>query len=97
VIARNPDNAQLGELVQVRTHRNKHLLAALVLYVQPIVSFFAGYWLGAALFSAGKVTGCIALALGIGVSAVYDRRTASKRGSGYTVMKYPQNIYKGDN
>lgn len=97
VIARNPDNAQLGELVLVQIHRNKILLAALVLFIQPIVSFFAGYWLGSALCSAGRVTACVALALGIGVSLVYDRWTASKRGSGYTVIKYPQNIYKGDN
>ena len=97
VIARNPCNAQLGELVLVRTHRNKLLLAALVLFIQPIVSFFAGYWLGSALCGTGKVTGCVALTLGIGVSLVYDRWTASKRGSGYTVIKYPQNIYKGDN
>ena len=97
VIARNPDQAQLGELVLVRAHRDKFLLAALMLLFQPIVSFFAGYWLGVWFFNTGKVTGSLALVLGIGVSLIYDRRIASKRGSGYTVIKYPQNINKGDN
>lgn len=89
VIARNPEGAQPGELVLVHSHPGKVLLAALMLFVLPIVGFFAGYWIGTAIWNTGKLTGCCALALGMAAGGVYDRRIASKRGSGYTVMKYP--------
>jgi hypothetical protein len=97
LIAQNPDSAQLGELVLVRTNKHKMLLAALMLFVLPIVCFFAGYRIGMALFGAGKVAGGLAFAFGIGISLVYDRHIGSKPGSGYRVIKYPQNINKGDN
>ena len=93
LIARNPEGALPGELVLIRSYPERVLLAILMLFV----SFFAGYWIGAVLWNAGRVTGCIALALGIGAALAYDRCAASKRGSGYTVIKYPQNIYQGDN
>lgn len=88
---------QLGELVLVRHHPGKVLMAALMMPVLPLVCFFTGYWLGGLLWSAGKIAGCMAMALGIVIGSVYNRRIASKRGSGYTLMKYPQNINKGDN
>lgn len=97
VIARNPEGARPGELVRIRTRPAGVLLAALMLLILPVASFFAGYWLGAAFCDAGKVTGCIAFTFGIVIGLAYDRRFASKPGSGYTVLKYPQNINKGDN
>lgn len=97
LIARNPGGAQPGELVLVRSHSGKVFLAALILYILPIAVFFLGYWAGTVWWNAGRTVGCIAFAVSIGVALVYDRHTASKRGSGYTVIKYPQNIDKGDN
>jgi hypothetical protein len=93
VIARNPSGADPGELVLIRTRPGKMLLAVWMLLLQPIVSFFAMYWLGA-MFDAGKPAGCIAFAVSVCIGFVYDRCAASKRGSGYTVIRYPQNINK---
>ena len=93
MIAQNPSGADPGELVLIRTRPGKMLLAAWMLLLQPIVSFFAMYWLGT-VFGAGKPAGGIAFAVSICVGVIYDRRAASKRGSGYTVIRYPQNINK---
>ena len=97
LIAQNPAGAEPGELVLVRTNRNKMLLAALMLYLIPVLCFFGGYWFGIQLYSTGKITGCMAFLAGLGASLIYDRCVASRRGSGYTIVKYPQNINKGDN
>ena len=92
VIARNPEGAGLGELVLVQHCPKQFLLAVLMLFAFPIAGFFAGYWIGMVLWNAGKVFGCIALALGVGAAVIYDRHTASQPGSGYTLIRYPQNI-----
>lgn len=87
LIAQNPEGAKPGELVRVHPHRSKVLMAALMLFALPVAGFFAGYWIGAVLWNVGRLTGCCGLALGMAAGAVYDRRIASKRGSGYTVMR----------
>lgn len=87
LIAQNPEGAQPGELVQVRACPGKVLMAVLMLFTLPIAGFFAGYWIGAVLWNAGRLTGCCILAFGMVAGAVYDRRIASKRGSGYTVIR----------
>lgn len=97
LVARNPEGALPGELVLVRPRRRQLLMAWLMLFALPIVGFFTGYWIGRIIWNAGRFTGCIALALGIGAALIYDRRIASKPGSGYTVVRYPQIINKGDN
>lgn len=93
MIARNPSGAAPGELVLIRTRPGKMLLAAWMLLLQPVVSFFAMYWLGSA-FNAGKIAGCIAFGVSVCIGVIYDRCAASKPGSGYTVIRYPQNINK---
>lgn len=97
VVAANPQGAEPGELVLVRSRSGKVLMAAWMLYILPVVLFFAGYWLGAALWNMGAVTGCAAFALGVGTAVIYDRLAASKAGSGYVIFRYPQTIEKGDN
>lgn len=97
LIAQNPEGALLGELVLVRSRLRPMLLTVLMLLVLPIAGFFTGYWIGAVLWNAGKLTGCLAYALCIGAAVIYDRHTASRPGSGYTLIRYPQNINKGDN
>lgn len=92
MIARNPEGALPGELVQIRSRQLQMLKAVLMLLVLPVAGFFTGYWVGTVLWNAGKFVGCIALALGIGTAVIYDRSAASEPGSGYTVVRYPQNI-----
>ena len=87
IIARNPEGALPGELVQIRVRPGAFLLAALILYLLPVAAFFALYWAGNRWCNAGGAAGCVALAIGTGVALVYDRHAASKRGSGYTVTR----------
>ena len=93
MIAQNPSDADPGELVLIRTLPGKMLLTAWMLLLQPIVSFFAMYWLGT-VFGAGKPAGCISLAVSICIGLIYDRCAASKPGGGYVIIRYPQNINK---
>ena len=97
LLAENPEGAEPGELVLVRAHLSKMLLAAMMLLVLPAAGFFGGHWLGTLVFGTGKMAGCVGLVMGIVIGYIYDRCVASKPGSGYTLMKYPQNINKGDN
>ena len=95
LLAANPENAQPGELVLVRS-RPRWLLPV-VLYLLSVPGFFAGYWLGALLWHAGPVTGCLVCVACTVVAVIYDRCKVSGRESGYIIVRYPQNINKGDN
>ena len=91
MIARNPSGADPGELVLIRTRPGKMLLAVWMLLLQPIVSFFAMYWLGA-MFDVGKPAGCIAFAVSACIGFVYDRCAASTRGSGAPGRRERQDV-----
>ena len=62
--------------------------AAVVLYMMPLVLFFAGYALGAALNVSGAVTGGLAFVLSILLIVLYDRRMAEKDNTIYTITGY---------
>ena len=87
--ANNPIHACAGELVTVESKTGPVLLAAAVLYVLPLVLFFVGYFLGAALWSAGALAGCLGFAAGIGIAVAYDRLVAKKQKTVYTITGYP--------
>lgn len=80
VLARNPVGAQIGDRVVVESATKAILGFAAVVYLLPLVLFFAGYLLahalgageGAAIAAGG---GCFALSLAI---AVYADRKAAK-------------------
>ncbi len=98
--AENPIGAKPGELVKVQSESGPVLAAAAVLYMMPVVLFFAGYVLGQWLWRLGALVGCISFVLGIVLAAVYDRKIAAKRATVYTVTGYPasgQIMTKGDN
>ena len=100
--ADNPIGARVGDLVVVRSESGPVLRAAAVLYVLPMVLFFLGYFLGAQLWSAGALTGCLAFALGIVLVVVYDRQVAKKENSVYTITGFAgdpilESMKKGDN
>lgn len=86
--AQNPIGAKPGELVVVSSGSGPVLAAAAVLYLLPILLFFLGYGAGAVLWSKGAITGCIAFALGIGISVAYDRLVAKKQKTVYTITGY---------
>ena len=102
ITARNPIGAGRGDLVTVSSESAPVLKAAAVLYVVPLVLFFLGYALGAALEVSGGLAACLGFALGIVLVVVYDRRFARNVDTVYTITGYAGDSLlkprkKGDN
>ncbi len=85
--ARNPIGAKPGELVNVESESGPVLAAAAVLYILPLILFFAGYAIGA-VWQLGALVGCISFAVSIGISVAYDRLVLKKRETIYTITGY---------
>ena len=92
LLAHNPIGAKAGELVKLRTASAPVWRAALVLYVLPVVLFFAGYPIGRIIWSRGAPAGCAALLVGIGIAIIYDRLVAAKKKPVYTIIGYPDEM-----
>ena len=86
--AENPIGAGVGDLVNIRSETGPVLKAAAVLYMLPLVLFFAGYALAAALDQSGALFGALAFVLSIVLIVVYDRRMAGKENTIYTITGY---------
>lgn len=84
----NPIGAGVGDLVNIRSETGPVLKAAAVLYMLPLVLFFAGYALAAALEQSGALFGALAFVLSIVLIVVYDRRMAKKENTIYTITGY---------
>jgi sigma-E factor negative regulatory protein RseC len=100
--ADNPIGAKTGDLVNIRSETGPVLKAAAVLYMLPLVLFFAGYALGAALGSSGALWGGLAFALSIILIVVYDRHMAKNDNTIYTITDFAgdsllKSMKKGDN
>ena len=88
VTAQNPIRAAKGDLVSIRSESGPVLKAAAVLYMMPLVLFFAGYGLAAAMDLSGALFGCLAFVLSIVLIVVYDRRMAKKDNTIYTITGF---------
>ena len=88
VTARNPIAAGVGDLVNVRSETGPVLKAAVVLYMLPLVLFFAGYALAAALGISGGIGGGLAFVLSIVLIVLYDRQMQKKDNTVYTITGY---------
>ena len=86
--AENPIGACAGDLVNIRSETGPVLKAAAVLYMLPLILFFAGYALAAALDQSGALFGALAFILSIVLIVVYDRRMAKKENTIYTITGY---------
>jgi len=86
--ARNPIGAKPGDLVTIESESGPVLKAAAVMYMLPMVLFFAGYALGAALWQRGGLVGCLAFLTSIGLAVVYDRKVVKKQNTGYTIIRF---------
>lgn len=98
--AQNSIGAKPGELVKISSATAPVLGAAAVLYVLPLVLFFAGYSAGALLWGRGALVGGLTFAGGIGLAVVYDRAVAKKNRPVYTITGYAEGSAprsKGDN
>ena len=85
--AANPIGAKPGDLVTVESETGPVLKAAVVMYMLPMVLFFAGYAVGAA-FDQGALIGCLAFLISIGLAVVYDRKVVKKQNNGYTITGF---------
>ena len=100
--ADNAIGAGVGDLVTMRSETAPVLKAAAVLYMMPLVLFFAGYAAAAALNRSGALWGGAAFVLSILLIIVYDRRMAKKDKTIYTITGFAgesllRSGKKGDN
>ena len=86
--AKNTIGAKPGDLVTIETETGPVLKAAAVMYLLPMVLFFAGYALGAALWQQGGLVGGLAFLASIGLAVVYDRKVVKKQNTGYTIIRF---------
>ena len=102
VVAQNPIGACVGDGVIIRSKTAPVMKGALVLYILPLLLFFLGYALGAALHWNGVLAGGLGFVLGVVAIAgvvVYDRRVSAKENNVYTIVGYWETNAerKGDN
>ena len=88
ITAQNPIGAKTGDLVNVRSETGPVLKAAVVLYMLPLVLFFAGYALADALGIAGGIGGGLAFVLSVVLIVLYDRRMQKKDNTIYTITGF---------
>lgn len=86
--AKNEVGARVGDLVKVESATGPVLQAALVMYMLPMILFFAGYALGDILLGMGGLGGGICFAASIAIAVAYDRKVLKKKGTEYTITKY---------
>ena len=85
--ADNPIDAKTGDLVYVESDTAPVLKAAAVLYLLPMILFFAGYALGS-IWGLGAWTGCLAFAASIFLVVIYDRKVLKKQKLEYTITGF---------
>ncbi len=88
VTAENPIRAQVGEFVTLSSDTASVMKAVAVVYLIPLVLFFAGYALGHSLGVSGGLVGALGFVLGIVGAIWFDRRTAKKNDTVYTITGY---------
>ena len=101
ITARNPIGAAPGQTVTVKAESGPVLAAAAVLYILPLVLFFAGYLLSHLVWQQGALGGGVAFVLGIVIAFCYDRFVVRKSKTVYTITEFAQPMFeyekKGDN
>ena len=88
VTAENPIRAQVGDFVTLTSDTASIMKAVVAVYLVPLVLFFAGYALGAAMGISGGLVGGLGFCLGIAFAVWFDRYTAKKEETVYTITGY---------
>ena len=88
VTADNPIRAEVGDFVVLTSDTASVLKAVVVVYLIPLVLFFAGFALGAALGWGGGLVGALGFVLGLVLAVRFDRYTAKKNDTVYTITGY---------
>ena len=88
VTAENPIRAEVGDFVTLSSDTASVMKAVVAVYLVPLVLFFAGYALGYGLGISGGIVGALGFVLGIFFAIWFDRRTAKKGETVYTITGY---------
>ena len=88
VTADNPIRADVGDFVTLSSDTGSVMKAVAAVYLMPLVLFFAGYALGAALGWSGVLMGGLGFFLGVAFAVWFDRHTAQKGEAVYTITGY---------
>ena len=94
VTAENPIGAGTGDFVNLQTDSKQILGMAMLVYMLPLVLFFAGYALGEWLGLGGLLMGCLGFALAV-VCIVIGDRWAQKNSTVYTIKSYAPGLNPG--
>ena len=90
LVAQNPIHAQPGQMVVIRSNSGPVLAAATILYMLPLVLFFAGYLISWYYFDTGGLVGCLCFISGLAIAALYDRLVLRKKDTTYTIIGFGQ-------
>ncbi len=85
----NPIGAKPGDVVTVETKTGPVLAAAVVMYMLPLMLFFAGCILGS-VWNKTLLAGGAGFVLGVVFAVLYDRLSAKKQNTVYTITGYGQ-------
>lgn len=88
VTADNPIRAQVGDFVKVSSDTGSVMKAVMAVYLIPMVLFFALFGLGMAWDWNPGLLGGLGFALGVAFAVWFDRRTAKKGETVYTITGY---------
>jgi sigma-E factor negative regulatory protein RseC len=91
--AKNPIGARRGDLVKLESATGPVLKAAAVMYMIPMLLFFAGYFVGDALWQRGALTGCLSFVAAIGLAVLYDRIIGKTDKCEYTITGFVEKSY----
>ena len=88
VTADNPIRAEVGDFVTLSSDTASVMKAVVAVYLIPLVLFFVGYALGHSLGISGGLMGGLGFLLGIAFAVWFDRHTAKKNDTVYTITGY---------
>lgn len=88
VTADNPIRAEVGDFVTLTSDTSAVMKAVVAVYLVPLVLFFAGFALGTALGWGGPLVGGLGFVLGLVFAVWFDRHTAKKGETVYTITGY---------
>ena len=88
VTAENPIRDSVGDFVTLTSDTASVMKAVVVVYLLPLVLFFAGYALGAAIDWLPGLMGGFGFGLGVAFAVWFDRYTAKNNETVYTITGY---------
>lgn len=89
--AANPIGAKKGDTVEVETKSGIVLAVIAIVYLVPLLLFFAGYFAGLYLPGKPVLWGLLGFAVGVAAAVLYDRRMIRTAKMTYQIVSIPEN------